>query len=140
MKKYDYRFTLPILLTFTGIVAPKWATGAYASLGSDQRRIEGIDHVEASAEQELSRLCQLWPSNGKSEIDRNRNGECGEAIPQVSDEGMLTRNDVGGGLCWLPASSVAVFLSSARIDIDRVATRLISPVAPAPSSAMAKKL
>lgn len=44
----------------------------------------------------LDSLCQLGPSDSKTEIDRDRTRECGEASTQVANEHMPTSDDVGG--------------------------------------------
>ena len=43
----------------------------------------------------LDGQCQLRPSDSKAEIDRNRNGEVGEAVAQIPDEGMPASDNVG---------------------------------------------
>ena len=45
--------------------------------------------------QGLDSQCQLWPSDSKAEIERNRNSQVGEAVAQIPDEGMPTNDDVG---------------------------------------------
>jgi hypothetical protein len=59
-------------------------TEGYLSAAVPRRRLAGLDST-----------CQLWPSHGKPEIERNLNRKHREAVAQVADEGMPTSKDAG---------------------------------------------
>ncbi len=62
----------------------------------------------------------MWPSRSKSKIDRNRNGEVGEAIAQIPDEGMATNNHVGGRNLFEATHGIQPLLEVSIVTLDAI--------------------
>ncbi len=81
----------------------------------------------------LDNQCQLWPSDGKTEIDWDRTRECGEAIAQVPDESMPPCDDASGR-CLLKAAHG----SEALFEVTMISLAAVVEVARAPMLGVGK--
>ncbi len=62
----------------------------------------------------LDTQCQLWPNNGKPEIERDMDGKCGEAVAQIPDKGMTSNNDTGRRRLLEPTHGVQSLLCDTK--------------------------